>query len=73
MSVKNGHMDRCLCLREVAGLHLVLVVTGRNSFWNIHECCSRHDFGVSYLMGVLAAHASSLHGFDVMERSSEVP
>ena len=27
-SVKNGHVDGCLCLRVVPGLHLVLVVTG---------------------------------------------
>ena len=44
----------------------------RNSFRNNHEC-SRHDLGVSYLIGVRAAHAASLHGIDVMENSSEVP
>ena len=44
----------------------------RNSFLNNHEC-SRHDFEVSYLIGVQAARAASLLRIDVMESCSEVP
>ena len=46
--------------------------SNKNSFWNNHEC-SRHDFWATYLIGVRAARAASLHGIDAMESCSEVP
>ena len=55
-SVKNGHVDGCLSASSTR------TAPRSGSYWssfqNHHEC-SRHDFGVSYLIDARAAHAAS--------------